>query len=117
MTRFLVTLGLVAAAALSWAALAGGAAHGYKTRITIKQTDETTYKGRVFSKRDACVREREIEIWHQIAGQNELIDTFNADEHGRWSYTILGSQFYVIAKRSKFGPKGHVCREDRSKTA
>jgi hypothetical protein len=115
MTRSAVALVLALVAILAWVGLAGASSHGYKTRATIKQVDADTYKGRVFSARDACVGHREIQLWKQFAGPNQFIDTFEADADGRWSYDVVGSQFYVIAKRTKFAGN-HVCLEDRSPT-
>jgi hypothetical protein len=116
MTRVAAALVLALGAILACVGLAGASSHGYATRATIKQVDEDTYNGRVFSSRDECVGHRKIELWKQFAGPNQKIDTFKADAEGHWSYDVLGSQFYVIAKRKTFGPEGHLCREDRSRT-
>ena len=115
MTRVAIALALVLGSILAWVGLAGASSHGYATRATIKQVDEDTYNGRVFSSRGACVGHRKIELWKQFAGPNQHIDTFKADADGRWSYAVVGSEFYVIAKRTKFAGN-HVCREDRSPT-
>lgn len=115
MIRVAAGVVLASAVVLAWAALAGASGHTYSTRATIKQVDSDTYKGRVFSQPHACVAHREIQMWKQFAGPNQRVDTFKADADGRWSYDVVGSQFYVIAKRTKFAGN-HVCREDRSPT-
>src|SRR4051794_17046023 len=115
MTRVAAVLVLGLAVVLAWAALAGASGHSYSTRATIEQGDMDTYKGRVFSGHHACVGHRKLQLWKQFAGPNQKIDTFKARANGRWHYNIVGSQFYVIAKRKTLGGP-HVCHEDRSRT-
>jgi hypothetical protein len=116
MTRLAIPAAMALVAALgSVGVAAGNEAHGFSTRATIKQVDADSYKGRVFSERDACVGHRKIELWKQFAGPNVFITSFKADANGRWHYDTAGSQFYVVATRKKLDAN-HVCREDRSRT-
>lgn len=112
------------AIAVAVAVLAAGipaSAHdrSFKTRITISQPEPFAYQGRVFSKLDACVRRREIQMWRDQPGADEKVGVpFRADRRGRWSYGFFGKQYYVVAKRAvkRSGNHRHVCRADRSPT-
>ena len=109
---------LIAAAALTLACVGVASARqdGFDTRITIHEVDTGTYRGRVFSDLNACVRHRPIEMWRRQSGPDMMISSFESTRNGKWHYTFLGDHYYVIALRTEVGPHNKVCRGDRSPT-
>ena len=120
MVRRIGTALLLSLAALFWAGPALSHDAAYDTRISIHHPDAGTYKGRVHSDLDRCVRHRTVQFWRPRRGPDEKIGpNFEADRNGRWEFSFAGgTRYYAVAVREVLESPGHrhVCRRDRSRS-
>jgi hypothetical protein len=120
LARFAVVASLAAMGLIGGAALVSAHDQAYDTRITIHEVDEgLNYRGRVISKLHACERNRTIKFKRRRAGPDELINTIQSDDEGKWRFGFVGERYYVVAVHVVVGGSGHhhACRRDRSPTA
>ena len=99
-----------------------GLAHTFEavSAVTIRyNTDQNQFQGKVLSDRQACVRNRTVNVFKALVGADRLIGTATTGEFGFWSLPKADphGNYYARVLRRHFGGYGHshLCLGDRSR--
>lgn len=107
----------IAAMLVAFTGLAGAHQKNFPSRVTIHEPTSYSYKGRVFSDLGACVRNRTVQVWRDDPGPDDsLLGSTATDQDGRWSFGLVGEEYYAKVTRVVRGAGGHVhvCLSDKS---
>jgi hypothetical protein len=118
--RKLVLIGVAALAFAGSFAATAVAGKGVKTKVTLENTELGVYEGVVSSKKDACVENRRLSVWHDTNGNGEVdgdppdFEIGAAETNDIGEYRVIGNQapagdnIIVVVKKAKRG--GFKCR-------
>jgi hypothetical protein len=119
MRQLPVPLALVALAigALAWSGPATAHDKAFDSRITIKSPESHIFKGRVFSDKPSCERNRTVKLYRKTTGQDPVAAVTETDDEGRWRIEFVGDRYYArVTRRVRERPgHRHVCLSDRSR--
>ena len=114
-TTILIIVGLMLVTLSSSVALAAGRVE-VGSRVTLEQ--DYAFHGKVFSKRDACERNRTVAVYQVRAGADGLYDTTRSNAEGEWEI-LAGApngNFYAVARARSIdkGTTTLVCKRAES---
>jgi hypothetical protein len=114
-TTILLIVGLMLVTLASSVALAAGRVE-VGSRVTLEQ--DYAFHGKVFSKRDACERNRTVAVYLVKSGADGLYDTTKSNAEGEWEI-LAGApngDFYAVARARSIdkGTTTLVCKRAES---
>jgi hypothetical protein len=117
-TTILLIVGLMLVTLASSVALAAGRVE-VGSRVTLEQ--DYAFHGKVFSKRDACERNRTVAVYLVKSGADGLYDTTKSNAEGEWEI-LAGApngDFYAVARVRSIdkGTTTLVCKRAESAVA